>query len=176
MKKIFATLFALMIALCLMTTAFAQETMTINWEDVDIESSGIEGSYYTFDEVAIIVWIPDVLENLELTQEEVDNGLIGKFEVSDGSAGVYVQYLTGAEGWDINNVVENVQNAGAKDIELAVLNGIDAVTYTIEEVDANYVAMVSDSGNVLQFIFTPASDEDFLAVTGLIAASIQPEE
>ncbi|MBR6089937.1 MAG: hypothetical protein IKP86_08385 [Anaerolineaceae bacterium] len=176
MKKIFATLFALMIALCLMTTAFAQETVTVNWEDIDIESIGIEGSFYSFEDVAVIVWIPDVLENLELTQEDADNGLIGKFEAADGSAGVYVQFIEGGEGWDISSVLEIVQNAGGKDIETVVLNGIDAVSYTIEEVDSNYIAMVSDSGNVLQFIFMPASDEDFSAVTALIAASIQPEE
>ena len=71
MKK----LVALLLALCLLSAcALAEEIPEIKWEDVDIESSGIEGNYYTFDDVAVVVWIPTILENLELTAEEAEGG------------------------------------------------------------------------------------------------------
>lgn len=167
---------ALLMALCLLgACALAEEVPVINWEDVDIESTGIEGNYYTFDSVAVVVWIPTVLENLELTAEEAEGGLIGKFEVADGSAGIYVQHLTGNEGATMDELLAGLEANGAKDIERCVLNGLDAASYSLPDADAMYVVFVTEAGNYVQFVMTPVSDEGFASVAQIVTASIQPE-
>ena len=173
MKKIISILISLAMLIAL-PCALAEEIPVINWEDVDIESSGIEGTYYTFDEVAMVVWVPDVFENLEVTEED-DESMIGKFEVADGSAGIYVQYIEGSEGADLDSLISVLESSGAEDIERCLLNGLDAVSYTLPDYDAMYVALMTESGNCVQFVIMPMSDEGVEAVAMLVAASIQPE-
>ena len=68
MKKFLATLMTL--ALLLTSAAGLAETVPeINWEMVDIESTGIEGDWYTLNAVALQIWIPDTFEAAEITEE-----------------------------------------------------------------------------------------------------------
>ena len=69
MKKFLATLMTL--ALLLTSAAGLAETVPeINWEMVDIESTGIEGDWYTLNAVALQIWIPDTFEAAEITEED----------------------------------------------------------------------------------------------------------
>ena len=176
MKKFLTALVILTLALAMMTSGLAETVAEINWTDVDIASTGIEGSYYTFEDVAIMVWIPDLFENKDLSEDDVANGVIGKFEVSDGSAGIYAQYIQGNEGATMDELAASLEANGAAEIERCTLNGLDAVSYSIPGVDAVYVAFVTVSGNYVQFMFSPVSDEGFASVAQLITASIQPEQ
>ena len=54
--------------------------------------------------------------------------------------------------------------------------GLDAASFSIPDVDAGYVIFITQSGNYVQFIFTPASDEGFASVAQLVTASIMPED
>ena len=54
MKKILTALVILTLALAMMTSGLAETVAEINWTDVDIASTGIEGSYYTFEDVATV--------------------------------------------------------------------------------------------------------------------------
>lgn len=174
MKKIIASLVALVLLLAL-PCALAEQVPAINWEDAESAAADIDGSWYTFEDVALQFWIPDVFENLEPTEDDPDE-MIGKFEVSDGSAGIYAQYLEGYEGLTMEDAIGRLESNGATEIERCTLNGMDAVSFSIPDVDAVYVVFITQSGNYVQFIFTPVSDEGASAVFQLVTASIMPEE
>ena len=176
MKKFLATLAVLTLALAMLAPALAEDLPEINWTDIDIESTGIEGDFYVFNDVAVMVWIPDIFESLDMTAEEVEDGMIGKFEIADGSAGIYAQLLSGAEGMTMEAMVSGLEASGATEIDRCILNGLDAASYTLPDTDAVYVLFVTEAGNILQFVMTPASDEGFAAVAQLVTASIQPEQ
>ena len=114
-------------------------------------------------------------ENLEPTEDDPAE-MIGKFEVSDGSAGIYAQYLDGYDGLTIDDAVSQLEANGATEIERCTLNGLDAASFSIPDVDAGYLIFITQSGNYVQFIFTPVSDEGFASVAQLVTASIMPEE
>ena len=174
MKKLLATLIAL--ALLLTSAAALAETVpAINWEDIDIESKGIEGSWYTFDTIALQIWVPDIFVNADITEEDGE-GVIAKFQAPDGSAGIFGQIIEGYEGATMEDVIKRLTENGATEIERCTLNGLDAISYSIPDTDAAYVTFVTASGNFVQFIFTPVSDEGFAAVAQLVTASIMPEK
>ena len=172
MKKTLAAILAL--TLLLMSCAFAEEIPAINWEDVESASSGIDGSWYVFNDIALQYWVPDIFENKDLTEEDGAD-MLAKHEIADGSAGIYAQYLTGYEGATMDETVSTLQANGATEIERCTLNGLDAVSFSVPDVDAAYVVFVTESGNYVQFIFTPVSDEGFAAIAQLVTASIMPE-
>lgn len=174
MKKLIASIVTLAMLLAL-PCALAEQVPAINWADVNIEDSGIEGSWYTLNAVAVQFWVPDVFENRDITEDD-DETMIAKFMLPDESAAIYAQYIEGYEGATMENVIAGIEESGGKEIERCTLNGLDAVSYSIPDVDAAYVVFVTESGNFVQFIFTPVSDEGFASVAQLVTASIMPEE
>ena len=172
MKKLIATILAL--TLLLMPCAFAEELPAINWEDVESAAAAIEGTWYVFNDIAMEYWIPDIFVDQELTEEDGEE-MLAKYELPDGSAGIYAQYLTGYDGATMDETVATLEANGATQIERCTLNGLDAVSFSVPDVDAVYVVFVTQSGNYVQFIFTPASDEGFATLAQLVTASIRPE-
>ena len=63
MKKFLVTLMTLALLLML-TVASAESVPAINWADVNVESTGIAGTWYTFDNVALKIWVPDIFQNM----------------------------------------------------------------------------------------------------------------
>ena len=175
MKKYLVILMTLALLLML-AVASAESVPAVNWADVNVESTGIEGSWYTFDNVALQIWVPDVFQNMDLTSEEADQGIIGKFAPADQTAAIYASYYQGQEGSTLDDLISTIKGNGVKDAERVLLNGLDAVTYSMPEADAMYVAFVTESGNIVQFSFMPASDEGFAAVALIVSASIMAEE
>ncbi|MBE5808494.1 MAG: hypothetical protein E7317_09175 [Clostridiales bacterium] len=174
MKKFLAILLTL-VSLLTVSVASAENVPAINWEDIDIEALGIEGSWYTFDTIALQIWIPDVFLNEDVTEEDGE-GVIGKFVTADQTAAIYGQVIEGYEGATMEELIASIESNGATEIERCLLNGLDAVSYSIPDTDAVYVTFVTESGNFVQFIFTPVSDEGFAEVAQLVTASIMPEQ
>ena len=172
MKKIIATILTLI--LLLMSCSFAEEIPAVNWEDAESAASDIEGTWYVFNDIALEYWVPNIFENKDLTEEDGEE-MLAKHELPDGSAGIYAQYLTGYDGATMEETVATLEANGATEIERCTLNGLDAVSFSVPDVDAVYVVFVTQSGNYVQFIFTPASDEGFAAIAQLVTASIRPE-
>ena len=91
------------------------------------------------------------------------------------TTGIYAQYLTGYDGATMDETVATLEANGATEIERCTLNGLDAVSFSVPDVNAVYVVFITQSGNYVQFIFSPASDEGFASVAQLVTASIRPE-
>ena len=172
MKKILATILTL--TLLLMSCALAEQVPAINWSDAESAAADIAGTWYVFNDIAMEYWVPDIFENKDLTEADGEE-MLAKHEVADGSAGIYAQYLTGYDGATMDETVSTLEANGATEIERCTLNGLDAVSFRVPDVDAVYVVFVTQSGNYVQFIFTPISDEGFAAVAQLVTASIRPE-
>ena len=71
MKK----LVVLILALCMLcSVAFANE---LTWASVEEAASQIAGEFKTFDEISVKIWIPEVLQAVELSDEDRESGYIG---------------------------------------------------------------------------------------------------
>jgi hypothetical protein len=132
-----------------------------------------EGKIGSASEAEIVLSMPegDLAKRLEKDGEE----MLAKHELPDGTAGIYAQYLTGYDGATMDETVATLEANGATEIERCTLNGLDAVSFSVPDVNAVYVVFITQSGNYVQFIFSPASDEGFASVAQLVTASIRPE-
>ena len=89
MKKICALILALMLIFTA-TAALAD----LNWSDNEKNAAQIEGEYHTYDEPGLKCWIPTVLRQVELTEDDQKNGFIDYFATADNSSAVAVQYVS----------------------------------------------------------------------------------
>ena len=181
MKKLFAlALAALMVGNIAMTQpVFAEEAaaLELNWSDFEeqVAASGVEGTWYTFNEIAVQMWVPDVLLNTELTEEDQEAGYIGYFQTEDQSAAIGVQYVD-LSGMSLEDYAAVLPDYGASEIEIGLVNGLPAASYTLAESDTMAVTFMTEKGYAFEVSFAPMSDEGFQSVAALTAASIQPYE
>ena len=165
MKK----LFALMLALCLMLGGAAVAENAITWEEVSpaLEAAGVTGQFYTFEQIAIAIFIPAGMTEAELP----DESYIGYFTAEDGSA-VALQYVN-VEGMDLDTYAGALESVGATGIEKGTVNGLSCVTYEVPENKSINAAFTTESGYILEVICAPVvSDEDKLGAS-FVLASIQ---
>ncbi|MBR3743073.1 MAG: hypothetical protein IKN04_21890, partial [Clostridia bacterium] len=75
MKK----MIALLALLCVTVMPFAvMAENVITWDDVSavIEASGLEGGFYAMEELGLAIWLPDGLNAVELSEEEIAEGYL----------------------------------------------------------------------------------------------------
>lgn len=184
MKKLFAGILAGALILGSMSV-FAgeteQEIAEINWEDMVAadEQSGndliAQGDFVTFDEIAVQMWVPNVLQPVELTDEDKENGYIGYFATEEQDAAAAVQYVD-VDGMSLDEYMEYLQGEdGVKDPEYVIVNGIQCISYDIPDTDTTCISFETQAGYILEFSFSPMSDEGFQAVIAFMGASIMPE-
>lgn len=158
------------------TPATTDEVLTLDWEDVSALAGDEDGDFYTFDNVAVMIWIPKELESIELDEEDLEAGFIGYFydEEDDYTISVVLSDVgvESLEEW--KTVLED--EMGITDIGDCIINGYEAVMYSDEEEDYFCVDFIMESGNLLEFTFAPYSDDDFFAGSTVIISSIQPLE
>ena len=192
MKKLVALILTLAMMLCV-GTAFATEAepeqtgateaepeqtgaTEINW--ADLEEQGAEtiaqGNFVTFDEIAVKMWIPNALAAVELTDDDKAQGYIGYYQPEDGSAAIAVMYVD-AGGMTLDEYKEKLTEAAATEMEDVVINGMEAVSYVLEESDTACVSFVTEAGYIFEVSGSPKSDENFAALLSMVMASIQAE-
>ncbi len=148
----------------------------INW--ADLEEQGAEtiaqGNFVTFDEIAVKMWIPNALAAVELTDDDKAQGYIGYYQPEDGSAAIAVMYVD-ADGMTLDEYKEKLTEAAATEMEDVVINGMEAVSYVLEESDTACVSFVTEAGYIFEVSGSPKSDENFAALLSMVMASIQAE-
>ncbi|MBQ6375110.1 MAG: hypothetical protein IJJ45_11580 [Clostridia bacterium] len=172
MKKILAIAVAL---LMMMTAALAEEAVELNWEDVEpvLEAAGVDGDFYTFDDVNIEMWIPEGLESVELSDADVEKGYIGYFMPEDQSAVVAVMYVD-VNGMSLEEYADYLSNnADVDEVDMGVVNGFACVSYKMPAQDSVSIAFTTEAGYVLEVTCTPASEENAELVWGAVFSSIQ---
>ena len=177
MKKLFAAMIALCLLLC--SAALAEETVQVNWSDTfegAIAAANIAGDFVTFDEIAVKFWIPAELKAVELTDEDKANGYIGYFADENNEAQLAVVYAN-VNGMTLEQYAEAVKaSEGVAEVEMAVINGLPAVSYKVPESDTLNVAFTTQQGYVLEITMAPLSTEGADLVWGAVASSIQAAE
>ncbi len=164
MKK----LFALVLALCLLCGCTALADNEISWEQVEplLEQSGVNGNLYTFDQIAVAIFIPEGLESVELP----DDSYIGYFAAEDGSA-VAVQYVN-VEGMDLETYTAALPGVGATEIETGTVNGLPCVTYEMPANKTMNIAFTTEAGYILEVVVGPVEDDNAKTAAGFIMASV----
>lgn len=173
MKK----LLCVVMALCLMMTAALAEEATLNWADFEpiLEESGVAGEFVTFDEIAVKIWIPEGMNAVELSEEDVEQGFIGCFAPDDQSAQLSVVYAD-VSGMTLEEYGETLSSTeGVTEVEYGTVNGLPCVTYQMPEQDTVSIAFTTEAGYVLEVTCWPLSEENAVLVWGAVTASIQPE-
>ena len=165
MKK----LFALLLTLCLLCGCTALADNEITWDQVApmVEESGITGQFYTFEQIAVAIFIPDGMAPAELPADNY----IGYFASEDGDA-VAVMYVD-MEGMDLETYASLLPEAGATEIETGTVNGLPCVTYEVPENGTMNVAFTTQAGYILEVVCGPLPDDSAKIGAGVILASIQ---
>ena len=165
MKK----LVVLILALCMLcSVAFANE---LTWASVEEAASKIAGEFKTFDEISVKIWIPEVLQAVELSDEDRESGYIGYFASDD--APVAVQYVN-MEGMSLEEYEAQLkEDSEVSDIEAGTVNGLPALSYAIKDKDTGVVAFTTEMGYILEVACGPLSNEGFAQMVGIILSSIQ---
>ena len=165
-------------ALCLMmTAALAEEVPALNWEDFVpvLDAGNVTGQFYTFDEVAVKIWMPEGLNPVELSEEDQANGYIGYFMPEDESAAVAVVYVD-IGGMSLEEYGEYLaSDADATEVEVGTVNGFPCVSYKLPDQDSVSVTFTTESGYALEVTCTPLSVDNAELVWGAVIASIQAE-
>ncbi len=175
MKKLLALVVALMM---IATVAFAEAVPELNWEDFEpaLEAGGVTGQFYTFDEIAIKMWLPDGFNPVELTDEDIEAGYIGYYRPDDNSADVAVMYVD-VNGMSLEEYAAYLESeAGATEIEIGTVNGFPCVSYNLPEQDSVSVTFTTEAGYVLEVTCQPVSEENAELVWGAVISSIQAAE
>lgn len=186
MKKTVALILSLVMMLCV-GSAFATETtdetaseqttpIEINWEALQEQGAETiaQGDFVTFDEIAVKMWMPNALPAVELTDDDKAQGYIGYYQPEDGSAAIAVIYAD-VNGMTLEEYKEQLAQNGATEIEDVIINGIEAVSYTLADTDTACVSFVTEAGYVFEVSGAPVSDEGFAALLSMVMASIQAE-
>lgn len=184
MKKLVALFLTVAMMLCA-GAAFATEaeetteqTEAIEIDWADIEAQGAEtiaqGEFINFDEIAVKMWMPNALAAVELTDDDKAQGYIGYYQPEDGSAAIAVMYVD-AGGMTLEEYKEKLTEAAATEMEDVVINGMEAVSYVLEETDTACVSFVTEAGYIFEVSGSPKSDENFAALLSMVMASIQAE-
>ena len=159
MKKVFAIL----MALCL------------NWSDFEpiLEQAGITGQFYTFDQIAVKIWLPDGMNAVELSEDDIANGYIGYYQPEDQSGAVAVMYVD-VNGMSLEEYAQYLTNeAGATEVEVGTVNGLPCVSYKLPEQDSVSVTFTTEAGYMLEVTCAPLSVENAEYVWGAVVSSIQ---
>lgn len=171
MKK----LFAILTALCLMLScaAFAEAANTYSWADGEAAAAevGLTGEFVTFDEIAVKIWIPATMQQMELTDEDREEGYIGYF--ADDEASLSVMYVN-MEGMSIEDYAAQLaEMEGVEQIALLDINGLPGLRYQVPENDSLNIAFATEAGYILEVIMYPLSAEGAEIGWGIVATSIQ---
>ena len=169
MKK----LFALILSLCLLCSAAALADNSLTWDSVAEAASSVDGEFKTFDEVAVKIWIPAVMQEFELTDGDRENGYIGYYVSEDESCEIGVVYVD-ADYATLEDYQAYLLENGVSEVEAGTVNGLPCISY--ESDDTGTLAFTTQDGHILEISATPMSDNGFSSVIAIVMSSIQAAE
>ena len=159
----------------------ADETPEYYWENLEpyLEVFGLEGQFYTLSYYGLDMWVPDGLEFQELSDEELEKGLIAYatdadenwvFEVVNL---VYDQQIESLNEWqDLLKEQEGIEES-----VLCYVNDLIVLEYMLPEKDCFVCDLRVNDGSILEFIWGPFSDKTYAVITGFMSNSLMlPDE
>ena len=143
----------------------------LNWADVeaDAKKADANGEFVTFDEINLKMWVPSVLKEQELTDEDIADGCYGYFEGEDEESGLTVYYYDDLTIEEYAEEIAGYENCTAP--EQTLINGYRTFTYKNTEYDTFNVVLAAGK-DCMESTFWPASDADFSRLITCMSASI----
>lgn len=175
MKKLIFIVFVVLMLSFVSVSAQETAVKEINWSDVAeaVEKSGIEGAFCDISDIGLMMWIPAVMNDMELTEEDMADGMVAFLATDDGDGIVVVNYMD-LEGATLDEGYEGLlEDPSYTDVDMGVINGLKALSYTVPESNMLGISFEDEDGYMAQFLFYPISDEGFAQVASIMAASIQ---
>ena len=155
------------------TSSLQSNIVQLDWSEIEpLIKDEIDGEFYTYDNVNAAVWIPDILGEIKLTQDDIEDGYLGVYCTADAENVITVKHTVLDESASYEELLEFLEDIGATDITKAMVNGYRAVSYTLEDDNTGSMMLMSDDSDLLLEVqFYPVSDEDFASVAQIIMAS-----
>ncbi|MCR5138337.1 MAG: hypothetical protein K6C12_14820 [Oscillospiraceae bacterium] len=142
----------------------------LNWEDIEADAleADADGATVTFDEIHLQMWVPSMLQEQELTDEDLEDGCYGYFADEDNEYGFTVYYYDDLTIEDYEEELKEYDNCSVP--EPALVNGFKAFTYENTEYDT-FNVVLSAGKDCMEFTAWPASDADFSDLITYMASS-----
>ena len=121
-RKLTALLMALVLCLSLVSFAFAEEDdLVLNWDEdtvAALELLGQSTDRYLIEDIDVLIWMPDGVTPQELTQKDIDSGMIAFFADAAATCGITVVKT------DIGMTLEEYVAALAADTDVSELQDV----------------------------------------------------
>ena len=154
-------------------TAADAEVLTLNWDEVkDQVAAAIEGADVEIGASGMKAFVPSEMQPMELTDEYLNVGYVAIYQTADEQAQIRFSYNETQYNTP-ESYMEFLEGAGAVNIGLARINGLDAVHYEDDVRDIGYVTVFVDDSHVFEVGATPFSDPGVSAVAGIVFTSLQ---
>jgi len=143
----------------------------------EIEEYGLEGSFITFDEIGLKMWLPDILAPAEIPAEQPNQDIfLGYYETDAGDS--YASVVFQPSEITLEDYKELLGSLGdlIEDADEYVINGIPCLVYFIPSGDSMCVSTIIEGQGLAEFAFAPVSEEEFGVYSELMAISIQPAD
>ena len=176
MKKLIPFL-ALLCAVLLSFSVMA-ETTSITWDEAGapvVEAANIEGGFYSIEELGLAVWLPAGLSNADISEEDAAAGRLYLLTDEEQTCAFIIDAVH-VDGMTLDQAYQNAVDSGMVEPEIVNINGLNAVSYKNEAINAGCVVLVDTNSNLIIFSITPIEGEDAELVFGLIMSSIMPLE
>ena len=173
MKKIAALLMLVCIAMLPLTSLAAT---SVTWEEVGqpaVEKFELTGDFVALNDLGLAIWIPSDFVYTEPSAEDAQAGRYALFIDKDQECALTIDTVA-VEGLTLDQALENAKNSGMFEPEIANINGLDAVTYKNESINAGTVVLVDTNSNAIIFSFAPVNTEVAEIAFGVISSSIMP--
>ena len=174
MKKMIAVL-ALLCAVVLPFSAMA-ETSVITWDEVGapaVEAYELAGDFYAMEVLGLKIWVPEGMVEVEVSEEDAAAGRLGI--VADDSCALIIDAVH-VDGMTLDQAYENAVASGMVEPEIVNLNGLSALSYKNEAINAGCIVLVDTNCNVITFTLMPIEGEEAELAFGLIMSSLMPLE
>lgn len=149
------------------------EVVSLAWADAieKARTADPDGRMLQIGDLHLCMWTPSVFFPYKTPEDRPD--VLAWFAIPDGSASVTVLKADG-RGVSLQAWRQGLLRYGYADASLLSVNDIPALAYTDSARDSlNVLFEVPGADGLLQFSFTPYSEEGFASVAALMLASVQ---
>lgn len=188
MKKTIAILLALLMLSSLAVAAFAEAAESSDSTTVQIDYIELSKDEYNYEDgveatvsdVGLKIWLPQYLVdgNQELTEEDDSKGFLLKMQDVQGGP---LAFSVATLGTDQVESLEQwaaylLTHDGYSTVQMVNVNGIDAVAYYIPSMDTETISFHMTNNDILEFYFSPYTDEDWHDMIRALICSIEAAE
>lgn len=168
MKRILSLFLTLMLVIGV-TGAMAEQAAAGDPIEVPVVENG---TVVPFADYNFQVTLPSDWNVLEITEEQAASGVIYSCANPESTRSFTIAYTKLDEATDLNAVASELADS-YQNVQTLTINDIPFVTYDIAENDVTGIVTLGSSGvGLYQFVFYPASDEEYGPLALQIAASI----